>query len=691
MVEVLPNYYEVLGVSRDTTEKDIARAHSRKRRECENEDELILVTQAYETLRDKSKRDEYDFNMEYGTRIADLEEKFSNSKNFDEKIKYIEQIKKIYINSLEKYKDNTFALLELANIEIFLKNKELAIDYLLQTLQYMDDLKKLDIYSKLGKLSEELKRFDDAIVYYQHIQEADVSRIDEVIRLVRLYYKKKSNLNKAIQVLYNCLSRANNTIHKMRYSYEILRAIRISESKSNPSLEKSIYKKLGEFRSKNEEEYGFYSIELFSYLMDALRRNDFECCYKLEEILLNFGLQTIKIKELYGMYKKIFGFKEKKLIHKAIDLCIGEEWEDETKKEFGILILKQAEKIKVSLNLIKKEVPLFFELYIKNTDLEALIDDMLLISREYKVLEKDQMVSVHLKDMLKYRIIAEFIGLEVVLEDFVKEGDLFFEGESASVVQKSIKRFKTNYPQFYAVFEKLEQDYKDATERIKSNTSTTSNNIQKPKIDTSSNSNADNPKEANVPVVYTGDRKSKKLVKEIYDLINDKACSNVLIQGVSGILGFPFTLIADGAIIFTHYGTMLNEIRKLYGRKPITEDVVVSIVKGISNEILFDLIADKALGQIPVIGIYFNAITAKTMTWRLGILFAVLSARGEEINDKNVEATVKMIRLMFPQQDIFSFKQPYYDAFEKMVLSVTESTMEDFDDKVNRALDVLGS
>ena len=58
--------------------------------------------------------------------------------------------------------------------------------------------------------------------------------------------------------------------------------------------------------------------------------------------------------------------------------------------------------------------------------------------------------------------------------------------------------------------------------------------------------------------------------------------------------------MADGAVIFTHYGTMLNEIRSLYGRTPVSETIVGGIVKGISNELIFDIVADKFLGNVPL-------------------------------------------------------------------------------------------
>lgn len=184
-------------------------------------------------------------------------------------------------------------------------------------------------------------------------------------------------------------------------------------------------------------------------------------------------------------------------------------------------------------------------------------------------------------------------------------------------------------------------------------------------------------------------RTNNSLAKKAYEIINEKASSNIVIQGLSGVLGFPFTLLADGAVIFTHYGSMLNEIRSLYGRTPVSEAVVTSIVKGISNELIFDVVADKFLGNVPVVGIYFNAICAKTMTWRLGILFTMLSARGEAIDNYTVQDTTKLIRLVFPQTDAFKFQQPTYPTFEKLVNSVTGNSMEQFNEKITKALDVF--
>ena len=67
----------------------------------------------------------------------------------------------------------------------------------------------------------------------------------------------------------------------------------------------------------------------------------------------------------------------------------------------------------------------------------------------------------------------------------------------------------------------------------------------------------------------------------------------------------------------------------------------------------------------------------------------MLSARGEVIDDYTVQDTTKLIRLVFPQTDAFKFQQPTYPTFEKLVTSVSGNSMEQFNNKITKALDVF--
>ena len=181
----------------------------------------------------------------------------------------------------------------------------------------------------------------------------------------------------------------------------------------------------------------------------------------------------------------------------------------------------------------------------------------------------------------------------------------------------------------------------------------------------------------------------QELCRQSYEIINNKAQSNSFIQGLSGLGGFPWTLLADGVTLFTHYLDMINSIRRLYGRREVSEKEISSILGGLSSEIVVDIMADKLAGNIPIIGIYFNAICAKTMTWRIGILMTMLSARGESIDDVAIKDSMIVIRNIFPQVDTFKFAQPDYATFKKMVVSVADDTIEEYNRKIKKAMDAF--
>ena len=172
----------------------------------------------------------------------------------------------------------------------------------------------------------------------------------------------------------------------------------------------------------------------------------------------------------------------------------------------------------------------------------------------------------------------------------------------------------------------------------------------------------------------------------VYNLISKKANSNSLIQGISGIAGFPATLAIDGIVIFSHYEPMIDEIRALYGLPPLNKEAIKPIINSIFKEILIDIVVDKFLGQIPVAGIYFNAICAKALTWRLGMLFTIVSSRGEEINYDNLEDIIKLIRNVTSQTDMFKFVRPDYNSFRKIVLSVHGNDFATYNQKIENAL-----
>lgn len=181
----------------------------------------------------------------------------------------------------------------------------------------------------------------------------------------------------------------------------------------------------------------------------------------------------------------------------------------------------------------------------------------------------------------------------------------------------------------------------------------------------------------------------ESIIKRAYDEIEDKETKNTISQGLSGVLGFPFTLGVDVGVIAVIYAPMFNNIRRFFGRTSNQEDILLELIKNISSEVLFDLVVDKFLGNIALIGIYFNAICARTMTWRLGILFAMLSARGEDIDPNKVHDAVKLIRLAFPQKSVFGFKKPGYSEFKKLVSEFCDISQSEFTERISKKIKTL--
>ncbi len=172
----------------------------------------------------------------------------------------------------------------------------------------------------------------------------------------------------------------------------------------------------------------------------------------------------------------------------------------------------------------------------------------------------------------------------------------------------------------------------------------------------------------------------------VYKMIKSKANSNAFIQGVTGFAGFPATLVVDGIVIFTHYEPLINDIRKVYGRNKISAKDLSPMMSSLVKDLLLDIAVDKVLGHIPVAGAYFNAVSAKALTWRFGMLVAIISSRGEEFNRENISSVIKLIRYITPLNELLKFKKPDYDVFKRIATSVSGIEMSEFDNKIRTAL-----
>lgn len=184
---------------------------------------------------------------------------------------------------------------------------------------------------------------------------------------------------------------------------------------------------------------------------------------------------------------------------------------------------------------------------------------------------------------------------------------------------------------------------------------------------------------------------SPDVILRAYDIIDKTAGNNAVIEAVGGgLLGPLGNLVVDVATIGTHYFPMINKIRALFNKKPWELETYGPVIKSLFNDLMFDIIFDKVLGSVPVVGIYFNYICAKSMIFRVGMLCAMTSCLEDDITDIDTfRKTSILIKDVFPQKSVFKFAKPDYNTFKKLMSSVINNDIDTFENKVNRALDAF--
>lgn len=172
----------------------------------------------------------------------------------------------------------------------------------------------------------------------------------------------------------------------------------------------------------------------------------------------------------------------------------------------------------------------------------------------------------------------------------------------------------------------------------------------------------------------------------VYSLIQSKAGSDQFMKGLSAIAGFPFTLLTDAGTVFSLYTPMLEQIRAVYGRSSPPPGVARSLLEVDQCECLSDLAANIIFRQIPLIGMPVGVVYAKVMTWRLGILFAMLAAKGDDFTTENAKNALHVIHALFLRKGEAVFLTPSEDAVKKLLKEVQDCGTQDFDAKCVKIL-----
>ncbi|WP_448625124.1 hypothetical protein [Geodermatophilus sp. URMC 64] len=179
--------------------------------------------------------------------------------------------------------------------------------------------------------------------------------------------------------------------------------------------------------------------------------------------------------------------------------------------------------------------------------------------------------------------------------------------------------------------------------------------------------------------------------QQVYDRTGSLATGNLIAQGASGFFGFAANLLVDAAAV-PFYAQLWNEIRGIYGKGEITAEAVKAYLKPNLGFLAQDLLWDKVVGSIPIIGVPFNIVFAKALTWRLGAWFGLLSAIADDDSEALTRDTLRLTREVFPSsRSVFDFAAPDrdVDVFVSFIASVDGLTTDEVRSRTERALQAL--
>jgi hypothetical protein len=193
------------------------------------------------------------------------------------------------------------------------------------------------------------------------------------------------------------------------------------------------------------------------------------------------------------------------------------------------------------------------------------------------------------------------------------------------------------------------------------------------------------------PPASGADHAKHERAGRVYEKTRTLANGNALAQGASGLFGGGVNLLVDAAAI-PFYVDLWNDVRRIYGRGEITLQAAQEYLKPNLAFLVQDLVWDKAIGSIPIIGIPFNIVFGKALTWRLGAWFGMLAALGADSggNAELAQSTLALVKQVFPvDRSMFSWSAPDHEVFVAFISSVDGLTEAEAQSRTEAALRAL--
>lgn len=463
------SYYEILGITPDASSEEIARAHARKRREYANNEEMtLLVTRAYEELRNPQNRENNDIDSKYGQRINELDEELAKAESQEEYIKVISKLKKVHLELLSEYSSSKLALSRLFRFERILGNDLEAEKYLLRLEQLIssgeNEKEKLDIICFLGNGYKEIGKTEAAIKMYKQIYEVDADRVEEIISLCRLLCEGPKNSKAAIQILNLCTNKAKRAESKAAYLCETIRIVDGYGEHSYDKVRQTLSKLLKGLISKAENP-GLVAKSVFAAMGEALEEKKIALFKIFHEVFLSYNVEVPEIKHAVVAMEQMAEVIEDGKMHEFVGLYFTEGWTDADRTKMSRLLLKDIDAIQACINYIKNNAPTYCDQEEeKFKDLQEFVNEVYSQVKEYQRIKINTNISLELREMIRILIVDGLVRFETMQKEFESDRDKFFGRQNKETIQNELIALERIYPACYKLFSDLFFDGKTVDE-----------------------------------------------------------------------------------------------------------------------------------------------------------------------------------------------------------------------------------
>lgn len=310
---MIDNYYELLEILEGAELNDVRRAYAIKLRQYPNEsypDKFQQIQDAYCVLSNEQKRADYDYQLLYGDRLAQLEGNAWQA--FDEGD--YEQAKHYFRDMLDIKEDEARVYNFLGRAEYKLANYEEAISYFKKAISLEDDS---TYYYNLALTYEEMNDIDQAIRTYKKILVIDSKEIDAVKNLSWIYMER-DDYEKAWLIVENTLKKVKDS-DQIQFLF-IHRLFEIAIFQKDMFEMKIARKYLSKFIVQNDKDLIERNLlELYELAIQIQNYDNYKFSFELLKIICEFEPDD----EDYA--QACSNAKENHLLHEEVDQLLQDE------------------------------------------------------------------------------------------------------------------------------------------------------------------------------------------------------------------------------------------------------------------------------------------------------------------------------------------------------------------------------